>query len=255
MEVILNASKQADETQIKSMAVVRLLKAFGYTDNALPVAEILARYHNLSGMWTVLSPVHWEATHNDALMTSGGEASRDLFELFQAFVAEEGMQLYYHDASTWLLQCEAHPLPETKPLQQVLNHSMRPLLKALETEPFWLRFLTEAQMFLSQQAAFVNGVWFWGSSACRAPESRSLIVCEDEAWVSAASLISTDVQLYQTDMILPKKGICFVPMDTPELIKKLTATLEKQVIQWSFNDTVYTTKPKNLWARLWGKKT
>ena len=255
MEVILNASKQADETQLKSMAVVRLLKAFGYTDNALPVAEILARYHNLSGMWTVLSPVHWEATHNDALMTSGGEASRDLFDLFQAFVAEEGMQLHYHDASTWLLQCVAHPLPETKSLHQVLNHSMRPLLKALETEPFWLRFLTEAQMFLSQQEAFVNGVWFWGSSPCRVPDNNPLIVCEDEAWISAASLISTDVQCYQSDMVLPKKGVCFVPQNALEMFENLKTKSDKQQVIWSFNDITYTTKPKNLWARLWGKKT
>ncbi len=253
MDLIVNASKQTDVALSPSMAVVRLLKAFGYTDNALPVAELLARYHGLSGVWVVLSPIHWEATHNDALMMQG-DASRDLFDAFQAFVAEDGMQLYQHDENTWLLQCDAHPLPETIPLHMALQHSMRPMLKALETEPFWLRFLTEAQMFLSSYQHSINGVWFWGVSACHAPDNKPLVVCGDEAWVRAARLLSTEVIMYQADMVLPKQSVCFVPADVPDFLETLAFKLDKQAVHWSFNDALYTTKPKRFWARLWGRK-
>ncbi|MDF1645490.1 MAG: hypothetical protein P1U61_00705 [Legionellaceae bacterium] len=255
MELIINASKQTDVAPISSMAEVRLLKAFGYADNALPVAELLARYHKLSGVWAVLSPIHWETTHNDALMMLG-DASRDLFEAFQAFLAEDNMQLYYHDVNTWLLRCDAHPFPKTKPLHAVLQHSMRPLLKALETEPFWLRFLTEAQMFLSRYQQTVNGVWFWGGSACHAADSRPLVVCgdESEAWHAAARLVSSDVRLYHSDMMIEKNSVCFVPTFSSDILENLGAKLNKHTVNWSWNDTTYMTKPKRFWAKLWGRK-
>ncbi len=262
MELIVNSSKKTDKIQIapnsNPIPTVRLLKALGYADNALPVAEILAKYHNLSGVWTVLSPVHWEATHNDALMMPGGAASRDVFDAFQAFVAEVDMRLHYHDASTWLLQCDAHALPDTKPLHQVLQRSMRPILKALEKDPFWLRFLTEAQMFLSRYQQSINGVWFWGMHACAAPSNKPLVIWDDKAWVSLAERISTQVNLYHAGMNLPKNAVCFVPECTPESVKALEVQLEKQIakqkINWSFNNTDYITQPKSLWARFWSKK-
>jgi hypothetical protein len=253
VEVIINASRQADKTQIESMAVVRLLKAFAYVDDALPVAELLARYHGLSGVWTVLSPVHWEATHNDALMMLSGGDSRDLFDAFQSFLAEENMQLYYHDATTWLLQCNAHPLPHTKPLHAVLQQSMRPILKSLETEPFWLRFLTEAQMFLSGHQHAINGVWFWGESPCHAPYNKPLVVYGDDAWLAALQLISTDVSMYQAGMKFRKQSICFMPADLPDDVNALASDLSQQQVYWSWNDISNITKPKRFWTRFRGK--
>lgn len=253
MEVIINASRQAGTAQIESMAVARLLKAFDYTDDALPVAELLARYHGLSGVWTVLSPIHWEATHNDALMMSGGDAPRDLFDAFQSFLAEENMQLYYHDATTWLLQCDAHSLPHTKPLHAVLQQSMRPILKSLETEPFWLRFLTEAQMFLSGHQHTINGVWFWGESPCHAPDNKPLVIYGDDAWRAALQLISTDVSMYQPDMKCSKQSVCFMPVYDSGAVQSLAAELAQQHVCWSWNDIDNITKPKRFWTRFRGK--
>ncbi len=253
MEVIVNASKAMDAPHITTTSIVHLLKAFGYTDEALPVASLLARYHNLSGEWTVLSPIYWEATHNDALMSSVGTASRALFETLQAFVAEDGVKLYYHDASTWLLACDEHVLPKTKPLHTVFKHSMRPLLQDLEQEPFWLRLITEAQMFLSTQSDAVNGVWLWGTGACHTPHHKPLVVCEDEAWCRAGDLLSTTVSLYQPEMKLPKNAACFMPKYTTDLLEQLESKFEKQNVHWFFNDTDFVTKPKKFWAKLWGK--
>ncbi len=254
MDVIIDALKATDEAHITRMALVRLLKVFGYTDEKLPVADLLARYHGLSGGWAVVSPIRWEATHNDAVMVSAGKTARNVFDAFQAFLAEAEITLHYHNASTWLLQCDAQSLPETKPLHAVLAHSMRPCLKALDATPFWLRFLTEAQMFLSGHQGLANGVWIWGVGACDTPIKKPLLVFEDERWADALRVLSEDVSLYQPSSVLARDTVCFMPQYAEKYFNQLVARNNKQAVSWSFNDTTYTTKPKRFWARLWGIK-
>jgi len=125
------------------------------------------------GSWLRVSPVHWEATHNNAMIVAAGEdlnltdeASRKLCDAFAAFLAEENMQLHYCNAGTWLLLCDTEVPPQTEPLDTALQSSMHRLLITLKKTPFWLRFLTESQMFFSGQPQDdkvmpVNGVWVW----------------------------------------------------------------------------------------------
>jgi len=120
-------------------------------------AKRLARQHQLAGTWAIVSPIHWDATHNDVIITKQVETSREIFNAFQSFVAEEGIQLYYHNASTWLIQCQ-QPFPKTRPLSKVLQRSMQPELNVLAKHPHWMRFFTEAQMFLSAYHTDVNGI-------------------------------------------------------------------------------------------------
>lgn len=144
-----------------------------------PVLKALKNHDNLPkdfpGAWLVVSPVHWEATHNNAAIVAGGdalnlseEASKKLYTAFAEFLAEEQMQLHYCDASTWLLLCENREPPQTEALDHVLQRSMHALLASLKSTPFWLRFMTESQMFFNGQAQEnkdmsypVNGVWVW----------------------------------------------------------------------------------------------
>ena len=142
-----------------------------------PVLKALKKNPNLPpnfpGAWLIVSPVHWEATHNNAMMVAAGvglelsdEASKKLYTAFAAFLAEDNMQLHYCNAETWLLLCERETAPKTQPLHIALQSSMHALLADLKSTPFWLRFMTESQMFLSGQvqadAAYpVNGVWVW----------------------------------------------------------------------------------------------
>jgi len=142
-----------------------------------PVLKALKKNANLPkdfpGAWLIVSPVHWEATHNNAMMVAAGEglelsdeASKKLYTAFAAFLAEDNIQLHYCNASTWLLLCEREVAPKTQPLYIALQSSMHALLASLKSTPFWLRFMTESQMFLSGQvqgdAAYpINGVWIW----------------------------------------------------------------------------------------------
>ena len=142
-----------------------------------PVLKALKKNDNLPqdfpGAWLIVSPVHWEATHNNAVIVAGGDAlnlteelSRKLYTAFAAFLAEENMQLHYCNAGTWLLLCEDQAPPNTQALDKALQRSMHTLLASLKNTPFWLRFMTESQMFFSGQvqedAVYpVNGVWVW----------------------------------------------------------------------------------------------
>jgi len=142
-----------------------------------PVLKALKHNTNLPkdfpGAWLIVSPVHWEATHNNAVIVAGGEelnltdeVSKKLYTAFAAFLAEDNMQLHYCSAGTWLLLCENQEPPNTQALDKALQRSMHALLADLKNTPFWLRFMTESQMFFSGQvqadAAYpVNGVWVW----------------------------------------------------------------------------------------------
>jgi hypothetical protein len=133
-------------------------------------AQMLQKQHGLTGVWMIASPVHWEATHNDAMICYAGatlnlsdEASRRLLMMFADFIAEDNIRLHYHDATTWLLQAEGRQAPKALPVSQLLNQSIKPALHALEETPYWLRFMTEAQMFFSAQSSIVNGLWVWGT--------------------------------------------------------------------------------------------
>ena len=142
-----------------------------------PVLKALKNHENLPknfpGAWLVVSPVHWEATHNSAAIVAGGdalnlseEASRKLYTVFAAFLAEDNMLLHYCSAGTWLLLCEHQEPPQTEALDRVLQCSMHALLASLKSTPYWLRFMTESQMFFSGQTQKdmtypVNGVWVW----------------------------------------------------------------------------------------------
>ena len=172
-------------------------------------------------------------------MMSAGTTSREVFDAFSSFVLEDGIKLHYHDAGTWLLQCEAHTLPQTKPLHAVLNHSMRPVLEALESNPFWLRLLTEAQMFLSHKNVAMNGIWLWGSGPLHMPRQKPLVlVSDDKAWCKALERLSTHVRLYEEGMRLPKKGVYFMPDASSNQHDKLKLDFEQQ-------------HPTRFWSKLW----
>ena len=142
-----------------------------------PVLKALKKNAHLPkdfpGAWLNVSPVHWEATHNNAMMVAAGVglelsdiASKKLYDAFAAFLAEDNMQLHYCNANTWLLLCEHQEPPKTEGLDKALQCSMHALLATLKSTPFWLHFLTESQMFLSGQpqegATYpINGVWVW----------------------------------------------------------------------------------------------
>ena len=117
-----------------------LLACLGYPADAPPVADLLRRYHGLDGTWLVASPIHWQATHNDAMIVACDEAldlsdeeSRAWFAVWAECLQLESIQLHYHDAYTWLIQpSEPQPI-HALPVHALLQQPMMAHLKALDT--------------------------------------------------------------------------------------------------------------------------
>ena len=151
-------------------------------------ADALRRLHGLEGDWLIVSPIYWEATHNDAMIMACGEMldlsdeeSRQWFAALAKFLVNDKVTLHYHDANTWLIQFDECPPINAKPVHSLLQQSMMQQLAALDPTLFWSRFLTENQMFFSEHPLNkartgrypVNGVWIWGSTVFEdAPKTK-----------------------------------------------------------------------------------
>lgn len=150
----------------------RLLQWLASFTKATTVAERLCEDLGLQGNWLIVTPVHWQATHNDAIIMFCGDdlnlsehQGRELFQEFADFVEGDGMKSHYHDACTWLIQTDGKPSINSVNPHDILNKSIGPYLKSLDSTHFWQRFITEIQMLFSgssRHQSKVNGVWVWG---------------------------------------------------------------------------------------------
>lgn len=242
-----------------------LLLCLGYDDSSLPVGDLLRRYHHLNeGAWLVVSPIHWEASHNDAMIASCGldlqlseEESQQWFTAFKEFVAAEDMSLHYHNAYTWLLQYDKKPPITAKPVYTLLHQSMMSALKTLDKTLFWQRFITECQMFFSahplnkeRQFLSINGVWFWGDGALRERTARS-VICYDEKMIKIGNLLSTHVSAHSAP--LANNSLLMLDKLGEQEHDALLSQLQNYNVCWYWNNLSYSTKPKKWWSRLMEK--
>jgi len=131
--------------------------------------------------WLVATPVHWIATHNDAMITAcnsslklSEEDSRRFFTAIAADAACSGVVMRYHDPYSWFIRAPGHPPINAKSAESLLHQSLMPTLQLLDTTFFWQRYLTECQMFLSTHSLnkerilvpTINGIWIWQEHWC-----------------------------------------------------------------------------------------
>lgn len=258
MDVVINAElsevpegKVSNDTQGNFYHTI--LSCLGYPKDVPPVADLLRSYHGLEGEWLIASPIHWQATHNDAMIVACGnelhlseEESYSLFEAFKAFVATDHINVHYHDAHTWLIQCEGKPPINAKPVHTIQHHSLMSELKTLDDSHFWQGFITENQMFFSANALNkerssypINGLWLWGAGKLGARSDRPLIYA-DENLERLAKLLSTNVSAYEPSIVYAKNSIFLFNSAPPQEFEKKTA-------HWHWNNTAYYSKPKRWW--------
>lgn len=245
-----------------------LLSCLGYSNESPPVADLLRRYHHLEGEWMVASPIHWQATHNDAMIIASGnslelsdEESRRWFGAFEEFIAPENMSLYYHDAHTWLLQTKSSkPEITAKPVHTLYHQSMMPELKLLDKTFFWQRFFTENQMFFSAHPLNnertglypINGVWIWGRGTLDVNVSTPL-ACQDKELLELANVLSTNVSDNQDSNQAPKNAMFLYKTLDQNARHSLQKQLQKNTVRWYWNNQAYQSKPKSWISRLMEK--
>lgn len=240
-----------------------ILSVMGYPLASPPVADLLARYHGLSGEWLVASPICWEATHNDAMIIASGdsldlseEASKAWFDVFRESVDTLSCQAVFHDSHTWLIQMDDKPAISAKPPNHLHHQSMMPHLAVMDQTLFWQRFFTENQMFFSAHplnqariASFpINGLWIWGQGQLDAP-SKTPIYC-DEAFHSLAQNLSSNVRSIEPHQSI-NEGVVFTQRCTDDLLDHLKQPIKKQRMRWYWNNVAYASKPTHwLWRLL-----
>ena len=261
MDIVINAQATGSIVQSPGNYYVNLLTCLGYPADSPPVADLLRKLHGLDGTWLVVSPIHWQATHNDAMIVAcdselqlSDDESRQWFTALAEFLAQDHAKLYYHDAYTWLIQLNTRLALEAKPVHALLQQSMTPHLKALDATLFWQRFITENQMFFSEHALnkmrldrySINGIWVWGAGSLKPPESRA-IVCGDTPACDLAKIVSTQVSRYQPGQSFAKHTLLLLSA----LNDQIPIEFKKNTVRWYWNNTAYVTKPKNWFTPFW----
>ncbi|KTD21117.1 hypothetical protein [Legionella londiniensis] len=243
-----------------------LLSCLGYSSNHFPLADLLRRCHGLEGDWYIASLIHWQATHNDAMITASPDdlklselEARLWFAALKEFIAAENMELFYSNPHLWLIQCKQPRTIQAKPLYDVLNQSMMTHIRNLDSTLHWQRFITECQMFLGSHSLNdnrpdlpINGLWVWGGGALAKPGTRP-IISGDSGYSYLASFLSTKVIPYEPRRSYPDNAVLLFATLAVKDLANLQNQLKHYTVNWHWNNLSYTTKPRKWWSRLWSK--
>ncbi len=238
-----------------------VLHCLGYPNEKPPVADLLRTYHGLNGKWFIVSPVFWQATHNDAMIMAAGSSlhlteqdSRLWFTALSDFVQEDNISLIYHDAHTWLMQVPKHSLLNAKPVHQLLHQSLTPHLKQLDPELYWQRLLTEIQMLFSAHslnqsrgALPINGVWVWGDGLLNLL-SNKILLCDDPETHRLAMLLSKNVHYLKEKPRFPNDSLY---LNAQHSLESLQTKLQNHNNRWYWNNMAYCNASKPWWKRTW----
>lgn len=237
--------------------LLNLLLCLGYNAHNPPFAALLARYYQLDGAWVIASPVHWQASHNNASIDTYGPflaITEHYFERFATQGVSDACLMHYHNAFTWLLSIPGIPAPAAEPVHYLPGKPLMSELSKLDTEHYWSKFLTECQMWCATQhdVAAVNGVWVWGGAPL-APQ-HDVAVCVDAHFLAWAQCCSSRVTLYHPELSLSDFSILMV-----QNLQSLSAKHQQQVHQmttkWYWNDVTYQSARPQWFIRLWRQLT
>lgn len=246
-------------------AYLNLFMSLGYGENEYPVADWLRLYHGLDGNWLVVTPIHWQATHNDVMLMACDSAlncsdaqAREVFDVFSTFAAEEGMRVHYHDPYTWLLQCADKPPITASPPYALIHQSMFPHIQQLDSTLYWQRFMTEVQMLFAQRidnASQINGVWIWGGGQLKAPSHRPIWVITGPILrhlnqFEMARLLSNKAQLSGRE---GKNALLWFDSLSPEEHEQLSTQLKPYAVNWYWNNLAYHTKKSSWFTKIFSK--
>lgn len=266
MDVIINIEDSCDDRGDKLLksqgsAELNLLVCTGYDPVNPPIGDLLKSCHHLEGNWVVLTPIHWQASHNDAVIVTFGknlqvteEEAKYWFDLYCAYLADDNMILYFHDAFTWLLQVDDKPSLNAKPVYQMLNKSLMPELSQLDTTMYWQKFFTESQMFFAShpQKSLINGVWAWGSAKLTA--KKTIPICTDKQFLDIAQVCSSSVFVYNPSLNLSEFQIILLNrMDS--LSESHQVEIKKISAHWYWNNCASIHTKYNWFTRLWRSLT
>ncbi|MFC7782174.1 hypothetical protein [Legionella taurinensis] len=266
MDVIINSTCEEVPSRSLPLAtqghyLTNALVALGYEAASPPLADLLRRYHSLAGDWLIASPIHWEATHNDAMIVATGDAlelddslAKIWFAEVSQLLKEDGFELVYHSPDLWLVNPGNKAAAEFPALHTMLHRSMMPVLQTMDKSMFWQKLLTELQMFMSthplnsakNRAMPINGLWFWGGGTLHANHSKPLI--SNDAVLLTAFPGCQPLQ----EQTLPTDSVVVIGTDQAAATAQvLKATARKKRTQWYWSNVAYQCRRLPWWLRVW----
>ena len=155
-----------------------------YADGLVPWAAWLAQSggHYAQGQhWALISPCHLQihsdhvAMQDPALLPLGEDESRTLLAAMQPYFEEDGIQLHWHSAHTWLVQGSVFQELPSASLARVRGQAIDPWIPRQSAAQTLRRLQNEMQMLLYTHAvndarsargqAPVNGFWISGTGS------------------------------------------------------------------------------------------
>jgi hypothetical protein len=241
-----------------------LLVCLGYNPFTPPLADLLRHYHHLEGQWLVATPIHWQATHNDAKLVATGrelglteEESRLWFAEVAQFLQADGLTLVYHDEQTWLLKIDHKPKITSQSVNSMLHQSLMPVLDKLDSTFFWQRLITELQMYLSSHPLNakrdanlpINGLWFWGEGEFVLSENRP-IATDDDVILRHAASASNSIKRLTAATVFAKNQVLII--HDPQQITSchLAEKTQKNSVHWYWNNLAYLSQANRWWSKL-----
>lgn len=233
-------------------AALNLLESLEYSTSNPPLAALLKAYHQLEGEWVIVSPIRWEATHNDAQIVAFGEAldvKEQDFQSYAHYLAEAGHSLFYHSPVLWLLRVDGAPPLHAKPVHQLLGKPLMPELLELDSSMYWQKYITESQMFFAakMQDSAINGVWLWGSAPLT-PKTTAL--CVDATCYPLAQHAQAPVTLYNPELSLKAFPILLIK-DLNSLSQAHKKQLKGMHSTYYWNNIAYINSKPHFLHQLW----
>lgn len=266
MDIVINDATNKNTLSLDHYYLNALL-CLGGDSQYPPLADLLCAYHRLEGTWLIASPIHWQATHNDALISAGGEElllSEEEARLWFAAVAEflqpEGFTAVYHHTTLWLFRLNQQPDLISPSLQAVMHQSMMPILITLDPSLFWQRLLTEVQMVMSQHELnqyrantakpAINGLWFWGMGKFQ-PKNKGRIFSDDPVFLEnpyfSSSAVNLSNHFLSASPSFHKKDIVLINSLQSFDLKQLEQSTKKLHTHWYWNNLNYVKRAKRWW--------
>lgn len=264
MDVVINADMNGEFAHHSPLNgcsdwLPNFLSCLGFNEEQLPLGGLLQGYHQLAdGKWLVATPIHWQATHNDAMIIAAGrdlalteEASRFWFAEIAAFLSADGIKLHYHDANTWFFNMDNKPDIHSKSPHLMLHQSMMPILNTLDKTLYWQRLLTELQMFISghhnppslENQLSMNGLWFHGNEPFSIPASRSILTNDEHL----LACFPNKIEPLTLDKKINKQALLMIQNDKKNTITDVQEYLRGYTVRWFWNNTAYKTQKLRCW--------
>lgn len=270
MDIIINsytenAPKSSTNILSQNDFMLNVLVQLGQDPLCTPVADLLKSYYELEGEWLIASPIHWEATHNDAMIVAFSDTlnlneptAKVWFTAVSQFLAQDNFQLIYHNPTYWMIQTTNKPCLRSNNLNTLHYKSMRPALANLGDTLYWQHLLTELQMFLSnhplnnyRESSYpINGIWFWGGGQVNYERLTSRPIISNATVIN--NFLRMQPKAIDPDTNFGKDHILALDHCDAETLAILNKNTKQYQVNWYWNNIAYQTQRKNWWGQLFG---